>query len=183
MEHSTPQTNSGFCLVGRLAEGASLTMDPSAVHIGDPPPGPFPGTAWISDFPPSPIKVQQPLVSPNVATLPYVPNPGGVVVGGLDVGALLTSNPWNLTWHPDRVVARCDVPGAKDAIDVSITNGIISVSYKRFDTGGIVHPAVQLIGTAYDPKTAEATLEAGVLTVTVMLDTKKTAHKVPVTVK
>jgi hypothetical protein len=160
--------------------------------------GPGHGT-WIGDFPPDydpynpygpsriiPIPQKLiplgPSILPNTQPWPtIIPNPG---LGGITLGATLAPNPWNVQFQSDKVVARCDVPGAvADSVNVEITNGSIQVNYRRFDTNGLCYPQVQCIGTDYDPKTAEATLELGVLTIVVKRFAEKATHKVTVTAK
>ena len=179
----------------------------NSMTIGDPPYGqPYPGTTWIpttnpigtapwpgypnpyiGDLPPvyePPVKVVPvgPSIMPNGIFPSVQPNPA-FDWSGISLGTI-TPNPWHLTFQADKVVARCDVPGAKlESINVEITNGSISVNYRRFDTGGLCYPQSQQIGQDYDPSTAEATLEAGVLTVTVARFKDKVAHKVTVTAK
>jgi hypothetical protein len=178
-----------------------MTLQPTSLTIGDPPYGiPYPGTTWIpGPWPNQAIAAPWPgYPQPYIGDLPepYEPNikitPWPPVVPNVNPpfnpfgpsAFTLLPNPWYVQFHADRVVARCDVPGALvDSVNVEITNGSIQVSYRRFDTNGLCYPQAQFIGTDYDPKTAEATLEQGVLTITVKLFAEKIAHKVPVIVK
>jgi HSP20 family molecular chaperone IbpA len=87
---------------------------------------------------------------------------------------------WKFTVHADRCVAQHDFPGVKVSdLLVSIEGNVIKVSGRRFDTGLSVN-AEWYIGNDYDAKTAEASLEAGVLTVVVMKCKEKHVHHVRV---
>lgn len=141
------------------------------VIIGDPP-GPCPGVTIVPIGEP-----WKPVPYETVPNLPWVPAPG--LSGYLNV----QPSPWNVTWHADRVVARADVPGVRVAdLSVEIENGSLRVSGKRFDTLAPVSLSV-VIGPDFDPKTAEASLEAGVLTVTVKKLVERLVHKVAVVAK
>lgn len=203
MEQSLIQSANGISLQGTLAPGVSLTTQPGEFTIGDPPYGqPYPGTTWIpggwpigtaapwpgypnpyiGDPPPGyepPIKITP---VPQQVWPTVVPNGLNPYLGPSTFTML--PNPWNVQFLADHVIARCDVPGAiLDSLNVEITNGSIQVSYRRFDTNGLCYPQAQFIGADYDPKTAEATLEQGVLTIIVKPFAAKLSHKVPVTAK
>ena len=156
------------------------------IHIGDYPyrTGDFPGSyPYIGD----PIVPQDPPIKIIPGKVDYYPLGPAVVPNVNSVwttGFSLTPNPWAVTVTAEGLCCRCDVPGCKeDGLSVVINNGTITVSYKRFDTGGLCYPATQFIGADYDPTTAEATLEAGVLTINVKRFPPKAGIKVPVTVK
>ena len=103
--------------------------------------------------------------------------------GIISITSNVGPNAWRITPANDRITASVDMPAVRPAdLTVELENGTIKVAGKRFDTGLHVSHQ-QFIGTDYDPKTADATLEAGVLTVVVMRFKEKVAHKVPVTVK
>jgi len=88
--------------------------------------------------------------------------------------------PWKLEVKHDRINAMIDVPGCKaEGIELELTNGKLSVKATRSKAGGYSHFDT-FIGMDYDPETAEAELEDGVLTVTVMRFKDKIAKRITV---
>lgn len=142
---------------------------------------------WVGDFPPydpyqPTIDPVNPLITPIYPgiTLPYVqPAPQLNTWSTVTIGS---TNPWHLDVRHDRIIATIDVPGCKaEGIELSLTNGTLSVKatrtkggYSSFDTH---------IGNDYDPDTAEAEVEDGVLTVTVMRFKEKISKKIAVKAK
>ena len=203
---STLQTNSGISLTGVMAAGTSLQSTESVI-VGDPPGFgsgqingqitvgtlPWPGypNPYIGDPPPvydPPIKiVPAPIDIWPQPGLPWDVTPYQPTIlpnTGWQPSFTLAPNPWNVTFQGDRVIARCDVPGAVlESLSVEIKDGSISVNYRRFDNNGLCYPQAQFIGTGYDPKTAEAFLDRGVLTIVVMAFAEKQGHKVTVVAK
>jgi hypothetical protein len=162
--------------------GGSLTVDPSHVFIGDPPIGkPYPGTTWIGDFPP-PFWAQ-----PYVPNVPYEPPAKSDMFDHLHVfpWTVLPTvpSPWTCSYLVDRIVAHADLPGVRASdLVVELAGGNIKVTGKRFDT--MLPVSLQFtIGYDYDPTTAEASLEAGVLSVIVFKAKDKQVHRVTVTTK
>lgn len=145
---------------------------------------------WIGDFPP----VLDPLISPVVPNVPYgpigpqrnAPNEQWIQVQGNSTQGYITLETppqWRTTRSSDRIVAAIDVPGMKiEDLNVTIDNGSVLVTGTRFDTGGLVTLHYNM-GIDYDPETASAVLEAGVLTVTVMRFKERSSRRVPVTAK
>ena len=155
----------------------------------DPPIGVQP---YIGDFPPSyPFgPVPQPTILPIPQKLyPSIPidrapdpwmNPGW---GTITTMSWPAQPEWRVTYGSDNITASTDVPGIKlEDLTVELENGIIKASGKRFDNGLFVNHT-HSIGTTYDPATSEASLEAGVLTVTVRKFKDKLTHKVRVKAK
>lgn len=150
---------------------------------------------WIGDFPPpGMIDPMQPGITiqpipqklfPIVPEVPYTLNP---FVDTFPWTSLTTTTwpvapSWRLTFSTDHITAAVDVPGVKvEDLSVTIENGVIKASGKRFDNGQAVE-LLQVIGVDYDPRSSEALLEAGVLTVTVRKFKDKVAHKVSVKTK
>lgn len=144
---------------------------------------PLANNVWIGDFPPNPIEPYQPTISPMRTYPQIIPNglhtwPDTNSWSTITVGPVVS--PWKLTVKSDRIVAQIDVPGCKaENIELELLNGKLSVKahrskgsgYSAFDT---------VIGTDYDPTTAEAEVEDGVLTVTVMRFKDKVPHRIPV---
>ena len=90
---------------------------------------------------------------------------------------------WRMTYGSDCITASTDVPGVRlEDLTVELENGVIKAHGKRFDNKQLVN-LTQAIGTDYDPATSEASLEAGVLTVTVRKFKDKVTHKVNVKAK
>jgi hypothetical protein len=187
----TLQSNNGVCLTATLPVGTCLTTRPDDFFIGDPPAGlPFPGTTHfdIVSQKPTPFAgdgVCQPSgLWPTVAW-PNTLGPFQVTQGFLNpgVGSLTVPTGWTFSVLGDRCTARVDMPGVKAAdLMIDIDNGTIKATGKRFDTNVPVMTQ-QFIGSDFDPKTAEAVLEAGVLTVTVLKFKEKLVHRVPVAEK
>jgi HSP20 family molecular chaperone IbpA len=182
-EH-TVQYNSEIPLTATTTIGIcpDYTGDwPPHPYIGDPLPDPFlptrvypgiiPYSPWHPDTTPWDVIPLIPYTPPVQPSFHFSPTPV-----------------WSLDIQGDRCIAKLDLPGVRNSdLKVEIENGSIHVTAKRFDTG--VFDArtnvntVQFIGADYDPKTSEATLEAGVLTVTILKFKEKSAFSVPVTVK
>lgn len=144
---------------------------------------------WVGDFPPDPYPYQ-----PTIDPLPWIPQPvapPGIIPGStwypqncswgtITIGG--STNPWHLEFKADRIIATIDVPGCKaEGIELSLTNGTLSVKATR-TKGGYSSFDTQ-IGTDYDPETAEADVEDGVLTVTVMRFKEKISKKIAVKAK
>lgn len=155
----------------------------AGVYVGDFPPGPMyePFDPWLPNLVPNPI-VPQKLYPVGPAFVPNVGLPSTWPTAG--IVTITSSDPqWNLVTSHDRITASVDMPGVRaQDLTVEIENGVIKASAQRFDTKLHVSRQ-QVIGTDYDPKTAEATIEAGVLTVTVMRFKDRVTHRVPVTGK
>lgn len=143
---------------------------------------------WVGDFPP--CDPYQPTIDPVVPTVVPIPQrvypstiPIDSVPWPIHTNSYITIgssvSPWHLEFKADRVIATIDVPGCKvEGIELSLNNGTLSVKatrtkggYSSFDT---------YIGTDYDPETAEAEVEDGVLTVTVMRFKEKISRKITV---
>lgn len=162
---------------------ASMTSDPSNTPVGA-------SCTWIGDFPPNnidPYSPYQPQIIPiPMKTLPYVapntnefwPPPGWIGNSVITIGN--TADPWKLTPKVDRIIAEIDVPGCKaENIELELTNGKLSIKAHRNNNGGY-SSFETYIGPDYDPETADAECEDGVLTVTVMRFPQKIAKRIPV---
>ncbi len=186
--------------------GSSIVLDQSGIHLsGDNINLNQFGTGlvpcrnndfWVGDVPPwndpwNPNPQIFPIpqkMTPWLPMVPYIPEPyqpaydwWPPVITTTVTGTSLS--PWRTTVQADRVIASIDMPGVKQAdLNVEMENGSIKAYARRFDTG-CSQTLNQYVGPDYDPRTAEAVLEAGILTVTVMRFKDKTAHKVNVTVK
>src|SRR5690606_33393779 len=89
------------------------------------------------------------------------------------------TNSWKLDVKQDRIIATIDVPGCKaENIELDLVDGKLSVKATR-SNGGYMSFSTD-IGMNYDPETAEAEVEDGVLTVTVMRFKDKNPHRITV---
>lgn len=172
-------------------------------YTGDWPPHPYIGDTIIPPYDPfSPGITPWPVkVYPSVSPYPWGPNPWHPDTTPWDILPFIPpvqpfqptfqfslAPVWSLDMQVDKCIAKLDLPGVRvNDLKVEIENGTITVVAKRFDTGLLDSRtnvnSQQFIGTSYDPKTSEATLEAGVLTVIVLKFKTKSAFSVPVTVK
>jgi len=178
------------------AQSSNLTLTNTWIGtttIGD---GPAHLGTYIGDFPEfQPAypfgPVQQPTIMPLPHTIyPSIPidrapdpwmNPAGW--GTITTTSWPVQPTWRVTFGADRITAATDVPGIRlEDLDVVIENGVIKATGKRFDNGQSVS-LTQVIGVDYDSTTSEASLEAGVLTVTVRKFKDKVTHKVNVKAK
>lgn len=180
MEMQHPAQSSNVTLtntwIGPSTGDAPVNMQP---YIGDFPPPAYP-------FGP----IQQPTVVPIPQRLyPSIPidrapdpwvNPGW---GTITTTSWPAQPTWRTTHGSDCITASVDMPGIRiEDLTVELENGIIKASGKRFDNALFVSHT-HSIGTTYDPATSEASLEAGVLTVTVRKFKDKITHKVRVKAK
>lgn len=155
------------------------------VYVGNTGGNPNANKMWVGDFPP--YDPYQPTIDPII--LPYQPpTPPGIIPGStwpatnsfITVGGSISA--WNLDVKADRIIATVDVPGCKaEGIELTLSNGTLSVKATRTKGG---YASFQThIGTDYDPDTAEAEVEDGVLTVTVMRFKEKISKKIAVKAK
>lgn len=92
----------------------------------------------------------------------------------------LTPNNWRFKEHKKSCRLSRDLPGVRgNAIDLSYNDGVVSLSARRFDTNDLVSDSYAL-GKDYDPDTFKATLESGVLTITVRKIPGKGARQITV---
>jgi len=138
---------------------------------------------WIGDYPPPPP--YQPY-KPSIEIMP-VPQkiyPQADILSGWSTVSV-TSPPckWRAAQASDGLTLTIDMPGLRSAdACIELENGSLKVTGKRFDTGLNLYEQYT-IGTDYDPKSASAVLDAGVLTITVKRFKEKRPHRVPVTDK
>lgn len=93
---------------------------------------------------------------------------------------------WRLTYEADAVIAKVDIPGVKvDDVTLKLYKGVLSVAARRSESGLGIVAYDCTIGSDYDPKTAQALLEDGVLTVTIkkFIDDQQSVHNITVVKK
>jgi hypothetical protein len=135
------------------------------------------GHKWVGDFPPDNWSIP---VSPRIPNPMVWPEQHVHYIQVMGPVQPLGSN-WRICFESDRLIASIDLPGAKSA-NVHIDGSVINVTGTRADTHVAFHHYTD-IGGKYDPATASATLEAGVLTIVLMQRQGSTSQKVPVTIK
>ncbi len=157
----------------RIGDVTKLGGNPNdGVWIGDFPPNDHglggvyipPTQIWPQPWPAEPVEPQRLSVNTNL----YV-----------SVGPLQ----WRLKHHKDRLELSTDVPGvkAKD-LKLEIDAGVLKLEAKRTDTGeSIVRN--YCIDNKHDPKSCEAALEDGVLTVTFKKLPEHMPRRIKITVK
>lgn len=150
---------------------------------------PLPGS-WVGDQTYGPyVPPYDPIQPPYVPTPQVVPSPLALIPPLVDWGSIIMSPPtvtlFRRRWDPDRITTSIDVPGCRSCdVTVTISDFVISATGKRPDTlETFTHTCP--IGDLYDPDTATATLEAGVLTVVVerFKEPVKRVRSVPITSK
>ncbi len=101
-----------------------------------------------------------------------VPTSGIVTITGSNISL------WRCTTSTTSIVVSLDIPGVRieDAV-VEIERGLVKFSGKRHDTGEMIASS-QFVGQDYDPETATANIDCGVLTVKVDRFKSKLPHKV-----
>ncbi len=123
---------------------------------------------WIGDFPPHEgYPHPQDIYHPN-DILPYVPCPYPQPTRTWTTSTISIETPpcpWRVKKHKRSIELSADVPGvrARD-INLDFDEGKLTVTAERFDTKESVLLTYD-VGLMYNPATAKAILEAGVLTV------------------
>ncbi len=138
---------------------------------------------YIGDFP-DPIGVRkwiEPTLPPfkiDAQTYPFVSS-----------GFITTSQTsfvlpmWRVDAKDDKITLKLDLPGVHvEDLSLEIENGTLKLLGSRKDTGATVSQ-MYLLGPDYDPKTADATLECGVLTLVVLKYKEKLTHKIEIVQK
>ncbi len=148
--------------------------------IGDPPPNQRP---YIGDgdypytqpyIPPAQPPVFEPLYIPQ--TIPDLSE----ISKWISVSTTTSTHvaKWRIAFLNNDVKLSIDVPGVRLAdASLEIENGTVRFTGKRFDTGA-VSTETYFIGHDYDPETADAVIDSGVLTVMVSRFKNKRVHKV-----
>lgn len=160
--------------------GGVVKFDSSVTWLGDPPPNqnyniwvdpfqwPFQPHIPYEPYPIYPVQPVQPVYVPTTITT---------------TTSVWPPSAWKALTVNDVLTASLDIPGIR-AIDASveIASGVIRFAGKRYDTG-YIRNETYAIGNDYDPETAKATVDAGVLTVTVEKFKSRRAHKVTIEAK
>lgn len=149
----------------------TITDDPAKrICAGDPH---NPLTTWIGS--PFPLKAAPDGSYP----IDCAPNPWLSTVTVTSTSATC----WRVIHSTDQIRLSLDVPGLRaEELSLEIENGTVRVTGRRHDTGFHVNQ-VHFIGADFDPKSAEATLECGVLSLSVLRFRERVTHRVSVTQK
>lgn len=157
--------------VAVMAIGDPPTIGQNYIKIGDTSDG-----WWSGDQ----ITIRpQPWTKPFVPNVPYDP-PGEYVppdlfhqrINYLDA---TYSSPWRVMHLEDAITLSIDMPGVRPAnLDVVIEDHQVLVKAERFDTKQMIGHTYQL-KDCYDIETVEATLDSGVLSMTI----KKFPERMP----
>lgn len=167
--------------------GGPLGIDTNQVRIGDISKlGGSPNDGvWIGDYPPNDHGLGGIYIPPTqiIPGQPWIvddpPVKLTVTTGYMQVLPLQ----WRIKQHKDSIELSTDLPGvkAKD-LTLEVDVGTLKLSAKRSDTGeSILRNYV--LDAKYDPRTCAATLEDGVLTVTVKKLPEHMPRKIKITVK
>lgn len=130
---------------------------------------PYPGYPTYPDvpyplYPVYPMPIMQPWITTTISNVTGIHTFKATVVG-------------------DSIELRLDVPGVTpNDVLVDIENGFVKVSATRSDTK-INNTQSHYVGLDYDARTCEATVEHGVLTITIKKHKEKLARRIPVKVK
>lgn len=139
------------------------------VYVGD-----FPPPRWDYDFPEPPSQMPKPIeiVGHTVITdqtLQWVMPQADPEERG-----------WNTKLIGDQLTLSVDVPGVRtDSITIEIEDHIVRVVCTRFDSGVIITKRCD-VNRDYDPATAIAVLDSGVLTISLKKFREKIVHRVTV---
>lgn len=146
---------------------------------------------WIGDFPPGGSNMLPNGVWPSPAPIRVLPDAthpiGGLYnINCVDWSSYISYGPtsaWRVSVTGTGIKLCLDVPGMRVAdVVLEIENGTVKVTGARADTNVPIYQT-HFIGTDYDPKTADAVVELGVLTVNIGRFREKTSHKVPVSAR
>lgn len=160
-----------------------MNINSTKTACGDPWPFNGPQQVWVGDFPPGPSWV------PYKPVQEFTPIPQTIIpLGppGFDWNSTmqLALPRWRTSWDADVLTAEIDLPGVRpEWLEVDIVDNAIKVVVARFETNFVQREEFALPGNEFDPSSAEATLEFGVLTVTLKRFKEKRGHKVTVTAK
>lgn len=142
---------------GNSAGSGKLTMDP--YYVGDPMPGDLDRVInpWITPRQNTSIGTLT-----GISTISYAPDP------------------WRRKVEGESITLSYDVPGVRvEDANVEIDCGVIKFSGRRHDTGATVSSTCN-VGHDYDPESATASIDMGVLTIKLERLASRRTHKVPV---
>lgn len=135
-----------------------IVYGPSVQHVGQ---IPTIKNVYIGDFPPFDLLP----VNPYQPVLPQILIPQTLIT----TWGVPFQNTWRIDKSKqDRISLSIDLPGVKENdLNVEIDSGILNLTAKRFDTNQSIKQTYML-GLTFDPNTASAALESGVLTIVVL---------------